>query len=150
MQILIDGDGCPVISITISLAQSLQIPVTVVVDRNHLLTSSYATIVTVDQGADSADFALLGLTSTDDIVITQDYGVASLALSKGAYALHQNGKEYTPENIDLLLFERHLAKKQRNKKGKKHYHTTPKRTSLDDEQFIKQLRHMCQRLLDLS
>lgn len=38
--------------------------------------------------------------------MTQDYGVAALALGKRAYAIHQNGWEYTAENIDRLLMER--------------------------------------------
>ena len=57
------------------------------------------------------DIALINLCRRGDIVITQDYGVAALALGKGARAIHQSGRWYTDENIDGLLMERHLAKK---------------------------------------
>ena len=143
MKILIDGDACPVIRLTEDIAKTHDIPVTIVVDHNHMIQSDYSEIVTVEQGNDSADFVLIGLVSAKDIVVTQDYGVASLALAKGAYALHQNGKEYTPQNIDLLLFERHLGKKQRHRNGKKHFKPIPKRTSVDDEQFKCSLIRIC-------
>ena len=51
---------------------------------------------------------------------TQDYGVAAMALGKGAYAIHQSGKWYTDENIDQMLMERHLNKKARRASGKNH------------------------------
>lgn len=40
-----------------------------------------------------------------DIVVTQDYGVAAMALGKGAYAIHQSGKWFTNDNIDEMLFQ---------------------------------------------
>ncbi|MEF9945497.1 MAG: DUF188 domain-containing protein [Lachnospiraceae bacterium] len=139
MKILIDGDGCPVIRMTEQIAIAAHIPVTIVVDYNHQIQSSYAQVVTVDQGNDSADFVLFGLIQKGDLIITQDYGVASLALSKGAYALHQSGREYTQDNIEQLLFERHLSKKQRNSKKKKHYTPIAKRTTEDDLHFQESL-----------
>ena len=48
-----------------------------------------------------------------DIVVSQDYGVAAMALGKGAYGIHPSGKWYTDENIDQMLMERHLNKKAR-------------------------------------
>lgn len=50
--------------------------------------------------ADAVDFALVNLCKKSDLVVTQDYGVAAMALSKGAYAIHQSGKWYTNDNID--------------------------------------------------
>lgn len=136
MKILIDGDGCPVIAITEQAAKAHRIPVTILTDMNHRIQSSYSEVITVEQGNDAVDFALFGLIERNDIVITQDYGVASLALSKGAYSLHQNGWEYTPDNIDMLLLERHLGKKQRQNSKKKHYKPIPKRTEKDNEMFL--------------
>jgi len=100
----------------------------------------------VEQGNDAVDFALFGLIERNDIVITQDYGVASLALSKGAYSLHQNGWEYTPDNIDMLLMERHLGKKQRQSSKKKHYKPIPKRTEKDNEMFLASLYALLARI----
>ncbi len=70
-----------------------------------------------------------------DIVVTQDYGVAAMALGKGAYAIHQSGKWYTDENIDQMLMERHLNKKARRASGKNHLRGPKKRTLEDDMQF---------------
>ncbi|MEZ3472164.1 MAG: DUF188 domain-containing protein [Lachnospiraceae bacterium] len=70
-----------------------------------------------------------------DIVVTQDYGVAAMALGKGAYAIHQSGKWYTDENIDQMLMERHLNKKARRASGKNHLRGPKKRTPEDDMQF---------------
>lgn len=71
----------------------------------------------------------------DNIVVTQDYGVAAMALGKGAYAIHQSGRWYTNENIDRLLMERHMAKKARMGKGKHHLKGPAKRTQEDDDRF---------------
>ena len=70
-----------------------------------------------------------------DIVVSQDYGVAAMALGKGAYAIHQSGKWYTDENIDRMLMERHLNKKARRGSSKNHIKGPKKRTSEDDERF---------------
>ena len=80
-------------------------------DTNHVLSSEYSEVRVIDAGADAVDFALVSLCRKGDIVVTQDYGVAAMALGKGAYGIHQSGKWYTQENIDLMLMERHLAKK---------------------------------------
>ena len=67
--------------------------------------------------------------------MSQDYGVAAMALGKGAYAIHQSGKWYTDENIDRMLMERHLNKKARRSSSKNHIKGTRKRTNEDDERF---------------
>lgn len=70
------------------------------------------------KGADSVDFALVNLVNSDDIVITQDYGLAAMCLARGARPLSQDGMEYTAEDIDSLLLARHTAKKIRNSGGR--------------------------------
>ena len=70
--------------------------------------------------------------------MSQDYGVAAMALGKGAYAIHQSGKWYTDENIDRMLMERHLNKKARRGSFKNHINHIKgprKRTNEDDERF---------------
>ena len=95
------------------LAKKYEIPCVLLCDTNHVLTSDYSEVIIVGAGADAVDFKLICLCHAGDIVVTQDYGVAAMALGKKARALHQNGKEYTNENIDQMLFERHLCKKAR-------------------------------------
>ena len=92
-------------------------------------------------GADAVDIALINLCKRGDIVITQDYGVAALALGKGAKAIHQSGKWYTDDNIDGLLMERHLAKKAR--RTEKHHLKGPaKRTEEDDRHFAESFERL--------
>ena len=65
-------------------------------------------------------YKLISICHKGDIVVTQDYGVAAMALGKGAHAIHQSGKWYTNENIDQMLMERHLNKKARRGSNKNH------------------------------
>lgn len=137
MKILIDADGCPVTKIALSLAKEREIPVAIVCDTAHEFNDSYAEIVVVDKGADSADFKLVNLANSGDVVITQDYGLAAMCLSKCANVLNQNGLVYTSDNIDSLLLSRHTAKKIRNSGGR--LKGPSKRTKQQDEDFKKAL-----------
>lgn len=133
MQILVDADACPVKDIIVKAAKSQGIPVTMIIDTAHELNDGYSKVITVDQERDSADFALMKLLTKDDIVVTQDFGLAALVLGKGARAINQNGLVYSNDNIDKLLFERFLGQKVRRGGGRT---TNPKkRTPKDNERF---------------
>ena len=112
-----------------------------IVRETYLLTSDYSTVRTIGAGADAVDLALINLCRRGDIVITQDYGVAALALGKGAKAIHQSGMRYTDDNIDRLLMERHLAKKAR-RSGRHHLKGPAKRTEEDDRHFAESFEEM--------
>ena len=118
----INADACPVTRIAECVAREHNIPVVLFCDTNHILSSSYSTIKVIGAGADAVDIALINLCQRGDIVVTQDYGVAALALGKGAKAIHQSGRWYTDENNDGLLMERHMAKVARRRA--KHQRTT--------------------------
>lgn len=135
MQIFVDADACPVTRIVEQTARERGIPCSLLCDTNHVLSSDYSEIKIIGAGADAVDFALINLCHKGDIVVTQDYGVAAMALGKGAYAIHQSGRWYTNENIDRLLMERHMAKKARMGKGKHHMKGPAKRTLEDDDRF---------------
>ena len=89
----------------------------------------------VGAGADAVDYKLISICHKGDVVVSQDYGVAAMALGKGAYAIHQSGKWYTNENIDQMLMERHLNKKARRSSHKNHIRGPRKRTEEDDVRF---------------
>lgn len=133
MRIFVDADACPVKELIVKQAKTRRIPVVMVMDTSHLYRDGYSQIVTVDKGADSADFKLISLLAPGDLVVTQDFGVAAMALGKGALALGQSGLVYDHENIDRLLFERHLGKEVRRAGGR----TAPvkKRSPSDDKAF---------------
>lgn len=134
-RVLVDADACPVVHIVEETARAHGVPVVLLCDTNHMLYSDYSEVRTIGAGADAVDFALINLCRSGDVVVTQDYGVAAMALGRGAKAIHQSGMIYTEENIDRLLMERHLAKKARMSKGKHHLKGPKKRTKEDDDRF---------------
>ena len=142
MRVFIDADGCPVTDIAVGLADMYGAACTIVCDTAHEFHRSGAQTVTVSKGADSADFALVNLVSRGDIVVTQDYGLAAMCLSKGATVVHQDGYLYTDDNIDSLLFFRAAAKKARQ--GGARLKGPSKRTKEQDRAFSLQLERLLQ------
>lgn len=113
-KILIDADGCPVVDICLDVARQYDLKPVIICDTSHYFNDKNAEIVMVDKGADAVDFELINRVGKFDIVVTQDYGLAAMVLSKKAYAINQNGLVYSNDNIDQLLLTRHLAKKLKN------------------------------------
>ena len=135
MQIFLDADACPVVRIVEEIAKKYHIQTTLLCDTNHVLNSDYSEVIVVGAGADAVDYKLISLCHKGDIVVSQDYGVAAMALGIGAYAIHQSGKWYTDANIDQMLMERHLNKKARRSSGKNHLKGPRKRTEEDEIRF---------------
>lgn len=116
MKILIDADASPVKNEIITNAEAFNLPVVLVSSIAHYSLATYPDFVEmiyVEKGADRADFKIVQLAKADDIIVTQDYGLASLLLPKGCHVIHHKGYEYTKENIDNLLQSRHLSALQR-------------------------------------
>ena len=147
MNIYVDADACPVVRIVEKLAEKYEIPCTLLCDTNHVLNSNYSKVIIVGAGMDAVDFKLISLLSRGDICVSQDYGVAAMALGKGCFAIHQSGKWYTNENIDQLLMERHLAKKARRSSKKNHLKGPAKRTAEDDQRFEESFEKMIQKAM---
>ena len=118
MRIIIDADACPVTRIATDIAKQRSIEVIYVFDTSHFFDDEYAKCVLVDKGRDCADIVLANLCTRNDICITQDYGLASMCLAKGARVIHQDGWEYTQYNIDALLFQRHASREYRASGGR--------------------------------
>ena len=133
MQILVDADACPVKQIIVRLAKQNNIPVTMLTDTSHELDDGYSKIITVDKQADSVDYALMGLLKCEDIVVTQDFGLAAMVIGKGARAVNQNGLIFTDANMDSLLMERHIGAKVRRSGGRTKGNA--KRTKEDNAKF---------------
>lgn len=150
MRIIVDADACPVTDIVERVAREKQIELLLFCDTSHELTSDYAEIVTVSKGADAADFALLNRAEKGDIIVTQDYGVAAMALGKGAAVIHQSGRQYTDDTIDQMLFERHIRKEARRNSKKIRGKGQKKRKSEDDLQFEKAFRLFVERYTKLD
>lgn len=117
-RILIDADGCPVVDETIRIAKRFGLECLILCDTSHRIEREGAQTMVFSKGADSVDFALVNLVRAGDVVVTQDYGLAAMCLARSARVLHQDGIEYTADNIDALLLSRHTAKKIRNAGGR--------------------------------
>ena len=140
MKILVDADACPVKEIIEKVAKQKNIEVVMYIDSSHILSSDYSKIVTISKGRDAVDLALINDSEKGDVIVTQDYGVASLALGRSAYAIGNSGLIYDNDNIDKLMFERFLGQKVRRagRKGGKTFNPK-KRTKEDDERFERNL-----------
>lgn len=104
--VLIDANGWPVVDLTIRRHQSRRMPVLILCDTAHRIEREGAETLVFDKGAGSVDFALVDRVCPSDIVVTQDYGLASMWLARRAWAQNQNGIEYTADSIDALLERR--------------------------------------------
>ena len=113
VKVLVDADACPVVNIAVDMCRRYKVGCYLFCDTSHSIRKPGALTIIVDRGMDSADFALVQSIVPKDIVITQDYGLASMCLARGAFVLHHDGWEYTAENIDALLMQRHLSAKAR-------------------------------------
>lgn len=140
MKIYIDADGCPVVKLTIDLAKENGLPAVVVKNYAHVVDSDYAEVVTVDISRDSADYYIANRIRPGDLLVTQDYGLGAMALSRQARVLNQNGLIITDANIMSLLDRRHVNQKMR--KEKRIYTKIPKRTKEDDARYIEALAHL--------
>lgn len=142
MKILIDADGCPVVDLTVRLAEKYGIECTILCDTSHEFNREGAKTVVVEKGADSVDFRIVNLVGEGDIVVTQDYGLAAMCLARKAIPVSQNGMAYTDKNIDQLLFTRYVSKKIRKAGGR--MKGPSKRTSEQDKAFAAALEKLIQ------
>ena len=133
MRIFVDADACPVKDIIVYTAKKFNVELYMYFDTSHIYEDGYSHVITVDKHMDSADIAIINKMEKGDVCVTQDYGLAAMVLGKGAYAINQNGFIYTNENIEQMLFTRHISKKLR-RSGKKTSKIHP-RTEEDDNRF---------------
>lgn len=140
MKIVVDGDGCAGRELIEKVAKKNSIKVLIYCTINHMIRSDYSEVKIVDDGFQSVDMYVANATEKNDIVVTQDYGVAAMALGKGALAISPRGYIYDNNNIDRLLFERHLSQKNRRAGGRtKGNH---KRSKEDDERLYYNLEKL--------
>ena len=129
--LLIDADACPVTREALTQARAACVPVVLVGNgtqnlAKHLKNTDprspregfWVATLNVKGGADSADFQIATMVQEGDVVVTQDFGVAAMALGAGAAALGVRGREYTREGIDALMLVRHEEKKLRRQGGR--------------------------------
>jgi uncharacterized protein len=124
MKIYVDADACPVKQIVIDLARKYQLNVVFIFSISHSgnlkldKESKNIELVMVDNVSQAADMAIINRVNSEDIVITGDFGLASIVLSKKAAALSHSGNLFDENNIDKLLFERYLSAAIRKSGGR--------------------------------
>lgn len=138
--LFIDADACPVTSVALACARDVCTPVVIVgnttqnlerhirhgdprsrekaLGRDASHDGFWVDVLDVSIGADSADFAIVERLLPNDIVVTQDIGLASMALGRGAAAIGVRGRVYDKATIDMQLFIRHEEKKVRRAGGR--------------------------------
>lgn len=136
----VDADACPaqVRRLLEEAAQKRDLTLVFYSDESHEIWPAYGSARQVAGGPDAVDLALVAELEAKDLVVTQDYGLAALALAKKARAIHPDGWLYTAFNIDRLLHERHLSAKQR--RAGQRVSGPSKRTEKESRRFARQLQ----------
>ena len=140
--LFIDADACPVTREALDCARKAHVPVVIAgnstqnltrhvrrddpTDAEHARSRSndpehagfWVEALDVSIGADSADFAIIERLQPNDVVVTQDIGLASMVLGRGAAAIGVRGRVYDKATIDMQLFIRHEEKKVRRAGGR--------------------------------
>ena len=143
MRVFIDADGCPVVDITVSLSSQYGAEVIIITDTSHIIEREKAVTITVEKGADSADFKIANMISHGDIVVTQDYGLAAMCLARGARPVNQNGVIFSDGNIEKMLYTRYVSKEIRRAGGRTK--GPKKRTHEQDEDFKRALKFLLEK-----
>lgn len=133
MKILVDADACPkkALQICMELGRQYAVAVWTVASFNHNIISDYH--VVVGDNDQETDIKVLNLSEAGDIVITQDWGLAAMALGKKTRCISPTGREFHNDNIDFLLEERDMKAKLRRGGGRTK--GPSKRTGQEDTRF---------------
>lgn len=139
-KVVVDADACPKGALLIMrrLQREYGFRLITVASFNHNIEGTEH--ITVGDGPDEADLAIVNQAAKGDIVVTQDWGLAALVLAKGGRALSPKGHEYTPTRIEFLLDERHIKAKIRRSGGRTRGPSA--RTTEDDERFEAAFRRL--------
>ncbi len=140
MKILVDADASPVLSIVEELAKKHGLELIIVKNYNHVISSDYGRVVTVDNMKEAADLYIMNNCLAKDIIVTQDYGLAAMVIGKGSLVINQFGKIIDQDNIDFLLDQRHV--KSQVRRQEKIYSKFKKRQDSDNQIFRQNLENL--------
>lgn len=118
MKIIVDADACPrkVLQICLEKGRKYNLPVWTVASFNHNISSDHH--IVVGNASQETDLKILNLAQKNDLVVTQDWGLAAMVLGKGAKCLSPDGREFREGSIDFLLEEREIKAKFRRGGGR--------------------------------
>lgn len=149
LRIIVDADACPVKQEIIACARMHHASVLMVASYDHRLQLSEGVeVVQVDRSDQSADLYIANRIGPHDILVTQDYGLATIGLAKKAIVLSPRGQQYHDDTIDFLLDRRHTQAKLR--RGGKHSKGPKPFTNEDREIFLHKLTKLLESLQEIS
>lgn len=130
MKILVDADACPrsVLQTCMKIGRRHAIPVWTVASFDHNVESDHHTVVGNDP--QEVDIKVMNLAEAGDVVVTQDWGLAAVALGKGAKCLSASGREFRSNKIEFLLEEREAKARIRRSGGRT---KGPRKRRLEDD-----------------
>ena len=109
MKIFVDADACPVKEDIVAIAREKDIGVVFVVSMASYFDRGWKVeTIMVDSLPQAVDIAFVNRMAAGDVVVTQDYGLASLVLGKMGKAISPRGHVFNDANIDRLLQTRHI------------------------------------------
>ena len=143
MKIVIDADACPknALQYALNAGKRENVEVVTVASFDHIIESDRH--IVVGDESQEADIKIANITAAGDVVVTQDWGLAALIISKGAFAMNPVGIEYRPEKMDFMLEEREMKAKFRRGGGRTR--GPAKRTAEDDARFAATLEKIIAR-----
>lgn len=142
LKILIDGDACPQQKTIVRLAKKHKIPVHIYCDYCHKIEDDYAEIFTVDSHANSADIAIANHIVPNDIVVTNDIGLASLVLAMKGHPINNQGVIYTKHNINLYTNRKYMMNTSRRKLKNSNLHTNLPKRPKQKQSFYNSLSYL--------
>ena len=117
--VYVDADACPVKADVARLATRRGVRVVFVGNSSQGATPVHGVeVVTVGDGLDAADYEIVVRAEAGDVVVTDDIGLASMALPKGARCLSSRGKLFDADNIGFLMASREIGRQIREAGGR--------------------------------
>lgn len=137
-KVIVDADACPVKAEIIKAAGIYGVSVWMVASFDHQLSPCDGVrVIQVDRSDQSVDMYIANQLSPQDVLVTQDFGLATIGLAKRAHVLSNRGQIYTDRTIDFLLERRHEQSKKR--RSGKHTKGPKPFTDEDRERFLQTL-----------
>ncbi len=147
MKIFVDADACPVKEAIMDITARMRLEVVFVVSTASYFDRGWRVEkILVDSFPQAVDIAIINRVETGDVVVTQDYGLASLILGKGGQAISPRGYVFHDKNIDRLLQQRHV--RQEARKAGARMKGPKKRSKEDETRFCKNFAHLLESLTD--
>lgn len=155
----IDADACPTIREALACARKAKVACVIAGNTTQNLARHirsgdprepcegfWVSTLQASVGADSADFAIASVLEPNDVLVTQDIGLASIALGRGARAIGVRGRVYDPVTIDAMLLIRHEERRVRRAGGRTQGPSAF--TDEDRERFVRNLAMLLRKSLD--